>query len=142
MTSTPSENSAASSTDPVLEVVGHATEVPLQAGMEVTTLRVTLPAGSAGSPPHRHAGPVFGYLIKGALRFEVEGEPERIIGPGESFWEPGGDLIHYQDSNALQDEETEFVVTLVLPPGADLLTPVPAEELAERASRRVGPAAA
>lgn len=33
------------------------------------------------------------------MLFEVEGGPARVIRAGEAFWEPGGDLIHYQDSN-------------------------------------------
>ena len=103
---------------------------------DVTTVLVTLPPGSAGSPPHRHPGPVFGYLISGEMRFEVEGEPERIIRAGEAFWQPGGDLIHYWDANNLDDTETVFTVTAVLPPGADLLVPVSEEELAERAHPR------
>lgn len=31
------------------------------------------------------------------MLFELEGEPERVIKAGETFWEPGGDVIHYQD---------------------------------------------
>lgn len=121
---------------PSIDVVdqAHVERVPSPA--DVTTVVVTLPPGSAGNPPHRHPGPVFGYLIKGEMRFEVEGEPERIIREGEAFWEPGGDLIHYQDANNLDDAETVFVVTAVLPPGADLLTPVSEEELTARAHLR------
>lgn len=70
------------------------------------------------------------------MRFEVEGEAERIIRAGEAFWEPGGDLIHYQDANNLDDAETVFVVTAVLPPGEELLTLVSDDELAERAHLR------
>lgn len=48
----------------------------------------------------------------------------------------GGDLVHYQDANNLDEAETVFTVTAVLPPGADLLVPVSDEELAERAHLR------
>lgn len=121
---------------PQIDVISQVDDAPIKEGLGVTTLRVTLPAGSPGTPRHRHPGPAFGYLIRGAMRFEVEGEPERIIKPGEAFWEPGGDLIHYQDSNALDDEETEFVVTLMVPPGEEILTLVEDDELAARADRR------
>lgn len=38
--------------------------------------------------PHRHSGPAFGYVIEGAVRFELEGEPERVVEAGGTFWEP------------------------------------------------------
>ncbi len=30
----------------------------------------------------------------------------------ETFWEPGGDVIHYQDGNNLADAPTRFVVVM------------------------------
>ncbi|MFE7837031.1 cupin domain-containing protein [Streptomyces sp. NPDC057474] len=50
-------------------------------------------ARQRGSPPHRHPGPAFGYVIKGETTFELEGEPQRVIKVGETFWEPGDDVI-------------------------------------------------
>ena len=100
------------------------------------TLLVVLPPGSAGTPPHRHTGPAFGFVIEGEMIFELEGEPERVVRAGETFWEPGGDLIHYQDGNNLTDAETRFVVTMFWVPGQPMLIPVSAEELEERRSRR------
>jgi quercetin dioxygenase-like cupin family protein len=71
--------------------------VPL--GADVMIVRLDLPPGDPGSPPHRHSGPVFGYMLEGEMIFELEGEPERVIRAGETFWEPGGDVIHYQAAN-------------------------------------------
>lgn len=122
--------------DPILDVLATVEDAPIREGLVVSTLRVTLPPASQGTPPHRHAGPVFGYVVRGAVTFEVEGKGVRTLREGDAFWEPGGDVIHYQDANALDDAETEFVVTLMLPPGSDLLTLVSEEELAERADRR------
>ncbi|MFD0021571.1 cupin domain-containing protein [Streptomyces sp. NPDC058382] len=102
----------------------------------VMTVSITLEPGSAGSPPHRHSGPVFGYLVEGELIFELEGEPERVIRAGEAFWEPGGDVIHYRAANNLADAVTTFIAVMVCPPGQEMLTYVSAEELAERAHRR------
>lgn len=123
--------------DPRLEVIQTAEGAPVRAGQVPTTLRVVLPAGSPGTPPHRHPGPVFGYLVRGAMRFEVEGKAPRTIREGEAFWEPGGDVVHYEDSNALADAETEFVVTLMVPPGEEILTLLDEAEIAKRAPRRV-----
>jgi redox-sensitive bicupin YhaK (pirin superfamily) len=92
--------------------------------------------GDPGTPPHRHSGPAFGYVVKGAVRFELEGEPERVIEAGGTFWEPGGDAIHYQDGNALSDARTEFVVTMMCAPGKPMLELVDEEELKQRAHLR------
>jgi quercetin dioxygenase-like cupin family protein len=105
-------------------------------GAEVMTLLVQFPPGDPGTPPHRHSGPAFGYVLEGEMRFELEGEPERIIRAGETFWEPGGDVIHYQDGNNLADAQTRFVVTMFCVPGQPMLIPVSPEELQERRSRR------
>jgi quercetin dioxygenase-like cupin family protein len=70
-------------------------------GFTAMTVVIECPPGHPGNPPHRHSGPCFGYVLKGAVRFELEGEPERVIKAGDTFWEPGGDVIHYQDGNAL-----------------------------------------
>jgi hypothetical protein len=86
--------------------------------------------------PHRHSGPAFGYLTKGAVRFELEGEPERVVEAGGTFWEPGGDAIHYQDGNAMADETTEFVVTMMCAPGQPMLELVDEAELKQRAHFR------
>lgn len=100
------------------------------------TILVDWPPGHPGLPPHRHSGPAFGYVMEGALRFELEGEPERVVEAGGTFWEPGGDVIHYQDGNALSDAPTTFLVTMVCAPGQPMLTLVDEEELKERAGLR------
>jgi quercetin dioxygenase-like cupin family protein len=99
---------------------------------EVMTGVVELPPGDAGTPPHRHSGPVYGYVTDGAIVFELEGEPERVIHAGEAFWEPGGDVIHYQAGNAVADGWSRFVVVMIHAPGAPMLTLVDEAELAER----------
>lgn len=103
---------------------------------DVITVRIELEPGSAGSPPHRHSGPVFAYLVEGELVYELEGQPERIVRVGEAFSEPGGDVIHYRAANNLPDARTVFVAVLICPPGQQPLTYVDAEELAERAHLR------
>ena len=105
---------------------------------EVMTATVELPPGDPGTPPHRHSGPVFGYLLEGEMLFELEGEPPRVIKAGEAFWEPGGDVIHYQAANHLADAWTRFVVVMVGVPGQPMLTLVGADELAARRHRRAG----
>jgi len=95
----------------------------------VMTVRVDLPPGDPGAPPHRHSGPVFGYVLEGELRFELEGEPVRMLKEGETFWEPGGDVIHYQAGNERSDGWTRFLAVMVCVPGEPMLTFVDADEL-------------
>jgi quercetin dioxygenase-like cupin family protein len=102
----------------------------------VMTSDVEFPPGDPGTPPHRHSGPCFGYLLEGEMRFELEGEPERVIRAGEAFWEPGGDVIHYQDGNNRTDSRSRFLVTMLCVPGQPMVTLVDDDELAQRAHRR------
>ncbi len=99
---------------------------------EIMTVTVELPPGHPGTPPHRHSGPVFGFMLEGTMVFELEGEPERLIQAGEAFWEPGGDVIHYQAANHLTDGWSRFVVVMVGVPGEPMLTLVPEDELERR----------
>jgi quercetin dioxygenase-like cupin family protein len=105
-------------------------------GAEVMTVLIQFPPGDPGTPPHRHPGPAFGYMLEGEMRFELEGEPERIIRAGETFWEPGGDVIHYQDGNNRTDSWSRFIVTMMCVPGKPMLVLVDDDELAERRNRR------
>ncbi|GII42493.1 cupin domain-containing protein [Planotetraspora phitsanulokensis] len=100
------------------------------------TVLIELPPGDPGSPPHRHSGPVYGYMLEGEMIFELEGEPERVIRAGEAFWEPGGDVIHYQAANNLPDTWSRFVVVMFCVPDEPMLTYVNDAELAARRDRR------
>lgn len=66
------------------------------------------------------------------MLFELEGEPERVIKAGETFWEPGGDVIHSQDGNNRTDSWSRFLVTMLRAPGRPMLTLVDEEEPARR----------
>jgi quercetin dioxygenase-like cupin family protein len=107
------EDPNATTPPPQIELVGSVPTPPVPDPSEAMTIHVTLPPGSAGSPPHRHTGPAFGYVIEGEMIFELEGEPERVVRAGDTFWEPGGDVIHYQDGNNLADAQTGW-------PGVDV----------------------
>jgi len=72
-------------------------------GAHAMTVVVEFPPGDPGTPPHRHSGPCFGYVLDGEMVFELEGEPARVVRAGEAFWEPGGDVIHYRNGNHRAD---------------------------------------
>ncbi|MFI7031942.1 cupin domain-containing protein [Microbispora rosea] len=131
------ENPGKSGPPPEFDMVGSVQVAPpAPEGAEAMTILVTLPPDSPGTPPHRHSGPAYGFVVKGAVDFELEGEPARVVRAGETFWEPGGDVIHYQDGNHLADEESVFVVTMFCAPGQPMLTVVGPEELEARRDRR------
>ena len=105
-------------------------------GSSAMTLSIEYAPGDHGAPPHRHSGPVFGYVAEGEMLFELEGEPERVIHAGEAFWEPGGDVIHYQDGNNRDDMSLRFVVAMLCAPDVPMLTFVDDDELDARRDRR------
>ncbi|WP_233159398.1 cupin domain-containing protein [Pseudonocardia sp. MH-G8] len=121
-----------SSSDTVLTALAHAPLPQVPDRAEVMTATVELPPGSPGTPPHRHSGPVYGYVTEGEILFELEGEPERVIRAGEAFWEPGGDVIHYQAGNAAAEGWSRFVVVMIHAPGEPMLTLVDEAELEAR----------
>jgi quercetin dioxygenase-like cupin family protein len=57
----------------------------------VTVVEVTMEPGQ-GSPPHRHAGPVFGYVLEGHYEIGLNEEPTRTLQVGDTFYEPTGGL--------------------------------------------------
>lgn len=124
---------------PGVEVIATQPEtaVRIPAGAEARTVRVTLPPGAPGAPPHRHPGPLFGYVTQGEILFELEGQAPRVLKAGDALYEPGGDVIHYQGANNLPDAQSQLVVTMFAPAGTPVLTVVSEEELAERRHLRV-----
>lgn len=59
----------------------------------------------------------------------------RFLRPGETFWEPGGDRIHYQAANP-GAVWTRFIAIMAARPGERMLTLVEPAELEARRTRR------
>ena len=64
--------------------------------------------------------------------FELEGAPPRVVKAGEAFWEPGGDVIHFQDGNNRDDIPLRFTVTMLCRPGQPMLVLVDEAELVQK----------
>ena len=80
------------------------------------------PGGS--SPPHRHPCPVVGYVVEGALRTQVKGEPEAIYRAGERFYEaPNG--VHLISANASDKEPVRFLASFTCDRETPLSVAVP-----------------
>src|SRR5262245_18558572 len=58
---------------------------------KVTFVEVTYEAGQAGQP-HRHPGPVFGYVLEGEFEFAIDDQPSKVLKAGETCYEPPGCL--------------------------------------------------
>lgn len=105
-------------------------------GAHAMTQLVEYPPADEGLGPHRHSGPVFGYALEGRILFELEGEAPREIVAGEAFWEPGGDVVHYQMSNLDADRWARFLAVCICAPGVDMITMLEPEEIVARDSLR------
>ena len=76
------------------------------------------------SPPHSHPCAVIGYVVEGALRTQVKGEPEATYKAGESFYEaPNG--VHVVSANASQTETATFIAYFVCDHNTPLSSDVP-----------------
>src|SRR5580704_13542222 len=58
---------------------------------KATVVEVTIEPGE-GSPPHRHPGPVFGYVLEGKYEHAIDDEPVKTLKAGDTFYEPTGCL--------------------------------------------------
>jgi uncharacterized protein YbjT (DUF2867 family)/quercetin dioxygenase-like cupin family protein len=92
--------------------------------VQVSVLTVTLEPGAQGSPPHRHPGPVFGYVVEGEVLFEMRGHAPRIYKQGEVFYEPYH-CFHLLANNPNPFSRAVFVAILLGEPGQPILTPIP-----------------
>jgi quercetin dioxygenase-like cupin family protein len=90
-------------------------------GLRVTVVEVAYAPG-ASSPPHSHPCPVVGYVVSGALRTQVEGEPEVIYKAGETFFEQANG-VHQISANASNTEPAKFVAYFVCDHETELSTP-------------------
>jgi quercetin dioxygenase-like cupin family protein len=92
------------------------------AGKEIVLGTALLPAGSVIGF-HTHPGDEVGYVLKGPLVLKKQGEPDRILKTGDTFFNARG-VVH---SLATQpgSEGGKAVSTWIVDKGQPLSTPVP-----------------
>src|SRR3954453_13736791 len=56
-----------------------------------TVVEVTFEPGQK-DPPHRHTGPVFGYVLEGEYEHALDDEPVKTYKTGDTFYEPSGGM--------------------------------------------------
>ncbi|MFI8896410.1 cupin domain-containing protein [Streptomyces paradoxus] len=85
------------------EVLLNATLSETLATERVEVRRIQMLAGHAPGR-HIHNGPVVGSIVEGSVLFQVEGQNEIILRPGDVFFEPAGIPIAHFD--AMDDDVT------------------------------------
>ena len=81
--------------------------------VEIRELRI-LPGHAAG--PHVHNGPVVGSILAGSAVFQIEGQPESVLRPGDVFFEPEGERIARFDAGT---DGVTFLAYFLLSPGQE-----------------------
>ena len=92
-----------------------------------TTLEVTFAPGASGTP-HRHPGPIYGYVLEGTLETKLGDGPLQTLKAGDTFYEPTM-VLHAVSRNPSDKVKTRVLAVLVHPREAkELVIPEPAEK--------------
>jgi quercetin dioxygenase-like cupin family protein len=94
-----------SATDVVEKLDGKASKA--------TTVEVTLEPGQAGMP-HRHPGPVFGYILEGEYEWAIDDQPVKKLKVGDTFYEPTM-CLHRASKNPSDKNKTRVLAVLLVP---------------------------
>jgi quercetin dioxygenase-like cupin family protein len=86
-------------------------KLPNVPGHSITTALVEFPP-NAYTPRHRHPGSVTAFVIKGALRSQMEGGPAVVYTQGQTWFEAPG-AIHSFAENASTTEPAELLAIFV-----------------------------
>jgi quercetin dioxygenase-like cupin family protein len=81
---------------------------------------VTIAPGQKDSA-HRHAGPVFGYVLEGEYEHAMDDEPIKTYKAGETFYEPSGS-VHRVAQNPSGKTQTRLLAVIVHPRDAKQVT--------------------
>jgi quercetin dioxygenase-like cupin family protein len=81
--------------------------------VKATTVEVTLKPGEA-SAPHRHPGPVFGYVLEGDYQWAIDDKPAKKLKAGDTFYEPTG-CLHRVSKNPSEKHQTRVLAVVLHP---------------------------
>ena len=90
-----------------------------------TVLEVTFEPGQKDTA-HRHAGPVFGYVLEGEYEHAINDEPVKTYKTGDTFYEPTGS-VHRVAQNPSKTAKTRLLAVILHPRDAKEVT-VPEKE--------------
>jgi quercetin dioxygenase-like cupin family protein len=86
------------------------------------------------STRHSHPCAVIGYVSEGSLRTQLQGEPERIYHPGQTFYE-APNRVHLVSANASATEPAKLLAYFICDRDTPLTMDVPEHSGAAGASR-------
>jgi quercetin dioxygenase-like cupin family protein len=88
--------------------------------VKATTVEVTLEPGQS-SMPHRHPGPVFGYILEGEYEWAIDDQPAKKLKVGDTFYEPAM-CLHRVSKNPSDKNKTRLLAVLLVPRDAKELS--------------------
>ena len=88
--------------------------IPNIPGKSLVAVEVVYPPGGK-SPPHRHAKSAFiyGYVVSGSIRSQLEGQPAQVYKAGQSFYEDPG-AHHVAGENTSDTEPAKLLAVFVV----------------------------
>jgi quercetin dioxygenase-like cupin family protein len=86
-------------------------KLPNVPGKSITLARVDFPP-NAHTPAHTHPGSVTAFVLKGAIRSQLEGFPVETYTVGQTWFEPPG-TVHLFAENASATEPASILATFV-----------------------------
>ena len=78
-----------------------------------TVLEVTLKPGQKDTP-HRHTGPVFGYVLEGEYEHAINDDRVTTYKAGDTFYEPSG-CVHRVTRNPSKTAKTRLLAVILHP---------------------------
>jgi quercetin dioxygenase-like cupin family protein len=90
----------------------------------VTVEEVAIEPGGRVAP-HRHTGPVFGYVLEGEYEHALDDDPVTTYKAGDTFYEPYG-CVHRVTRNPSARQKTRLLAVILHPRDAEKVT-VPEE---------------
>ena len=94
---------------------------------KVTVVEVTLKPGQGGEP-HRHPGPVIGYVLEGEYEWAINDQPSKVLKAGDTFYEPTG-CLHRVSKNPAAKGKARVLAVILHPRDAKQVSiPVPKKE--------------
>jgi quercetin dioxygenase-like cupin family protein len=96
-----------------VKILGSSEIIEVVDGNEAmaTIAEVTIAPGKEGMP-HKHPGPVFGYVQEGEYELGIGDKPTKIYKAGETFYEPTG-ILHRVSRNPSKETTTKLIATIV-----------------------------
>ncbi|MGV2830878.1 cupin domain-containing protein [Myxosarcina sp. GI1(2024)] len=98
------------------------------ANWTVRVVALEFPAGGPPAPAHRHPGFVLGYVLEGAVWFQMQDQPKRRLSAGQVFYEPPG-AIHLTTCSASNTHPAKAIALVFGEREQDLSLPVQRQEI-------------